>query len=969
MRYKLDEIREELHELRQFSDQQHQHIQRQIDVLTQKLRDIALDDIQEEEREEVLEMASPPVPPKHSTQPSPAKPTVAAPVQETSRTQAVQPPTPPVEEGPSFSEFLLNFIFSIGPLESFKDWFLDIFLHYKKEKKLPVFFLTIFGFTAMIIGIGFLLQHAATQYFNIGIEWVTLVLGGSTTSLLLWWSKRLHNKDVRYQEFASAIQALVISINYLIIAFVISYSSSLWIGGSLILFNTAFSLFIAFRFETRIVATLTLLGGAFAPMMLPTSNQPIGYLYYLLILISASIYVGQRIQWKNLTYLAFALGVVLLETVISTLSDETSTVPYLIYIHIFAYLFLYIGLFDGKKLQKLDKENLGLLATNIGLFLTNIYLLSPTEELAGTLYVINAFLPISILLVFRKKLSSQFIPVLTALSTGLLALGIQFLLTPSLKGVVWGAEALLLVYLGYAYQLKSLRKQGGILYVIAIATLLYRSTEILALFSLNYEGVLLSTSFIHWLEVGILSTILTGIGLYFLKSSNDSSTVKIIQLQELLLAVWIGITFSIVAIYQFQAFAFCSFVLPMLGFIYWGQKRNKILIEQIGWLFGGMILIGFLVGLQESGVYAFHLQPIYGKASILLSWTLIWSIRYYYQYLLKTKEHWSKHLQTVSYLLLPLAVIGSFNRHLPALVNTGIWVGMLGAFILYETFKKEAYRVQTLLLMGAGLLTLLMRTESLWINASMGAISLLSIFFYVKGSQIQGNKKAAPWSLLLNIALYYLPIVVGIVYWEYSDNLYRSLLITLVSSLLLTMGHKPLTVIKHTLPYFYWLTSIVFGVVVFVKATAWTFDLSYPITLTSTIGTLVLCGLHLLFVYRNPAWFEEKGKQIALWWFNLSVVGSYALLLNHIGIQFTEPTFTVLLVLHGIIILFHTTKPAYHFLNKLQLLLLGAGALKLFLMDLAGFSLVEKTIAFIIVGALCLGAAYGWMKLKSKQDL
>ncbi|MEH0156113.1 DUF2339 domain-containing protein [Limibacter armeniacum] len=967
MDFELNELKREIANLQLFSNRQYEQIQNEITLLSDRLMTLELKKASQEQVEET------PLPTQEETQPETIFSSDAQSLTQEEPAQVETIVTPHIPKTPKkkavpLSTLLFNALLSFGPLESFKDWFMDVYLHYKEEKKLPVFFLTIFGFAAMIIGVGFLLQQVATQYFNIGTEWVVLILGGSTTSVLLLWSKKLHHKDERYQEFASAIQALMISMNYLIIAFVINNNDSSWLGSLLILLNTSLSLFIAFRFETRIVATLTLLGGALAPMMLESSSAPIGYLVYLLLLISASIYVGKRIKWESISYLGFALGVVLMELIFNDLEQTSSTFPYLIYAHVFTYFFIYIGLFDGKKLRPLEKENLGLLITNLAIFLTNIYLLSPQEHTAGWLYVANAVIPITVLLKFRKTLSKKYTPILIAMATGLTALGIQFLFTPSLKGIVWGAEALLLMYFGYAYSIKSLRNQGQLLYLVAVATILYRSVAIISMLTVDYTGALFTEAFIHWIEAGVLFAFMAGIAVYFNRKINDIDTRQIAKLQEGLLAIWSSITFAITAFYFLDRYAFCSFLIPMLTLLYWGNKRERQLINLLGWASGALILVGFFYGIGESEALVFHQQPAYGKTAAILSWLVMWSIRYYFQYILQDKKHWSKHLQTVAYLIIPIAIIGSFNRHLPNLMNTGLWVGMLGSFILYQVFQKNVYRIQTYFILITALLTILMRQELIWINVLSGFIILTALFFYLKGYKMSYNEKAAEWKGLLRVAVYYVPIVGGIVFWEYSGNLYQAILVTLVPSLMIALAHKQLTIVKGSLYKYFWIMTGLFGALVTLKAIMWVVFDSTPITFTSVFITALLNIAYLGFAYGKKSWLKENGQKVALWVFNITLVATYALVLNYLGIHFSNPAFTVLLVIHGILILFHTTKPNYQFLNRLQLILLASGALKLFLFDLSGFSLVEKTIAFIIVGLLCLGAAFGWMKLRNKSN-
>ncbi|MGA1824324.1 MAG: hypothetical protein ACMUIP_06620 [bacterium] len=66
-----------------------------------------------------------------------------------------------------------------------------------------------------------------------------------------------------------------------------------------------------------------------------------------------------------------------------------------------------------------------------------------------------------------------------------------------------------------------------------------------------------------------------------------------------------------------------------------------------------------------------------------------------------------------------------------------------------------------------------------------------------------------------------------------------------------------------------------------------------------------------------------------------------------------------------IFLLFHARYPSYHSLYKLALLLFTSVIIKVILFDMVGFTVFQKIIAFMIMAAILLGAAY----VLQKQDL
>lgn len=67
---------------------------------------------------------------------------------------------------------------------------------------------------------------------------------------------------------------------------------------------------------------------------------------------------------------------------------------------------------------------------------------------------------------------------------------------------------------------------------------------------------------------------------------------------------------------------------------------------------------------------------------------------------------------------------------------------------------------------------------------------------------------------------------------------------------------------------------------------------------------------------------------------------------------------TVAMVVHAIALLAQLLRPKFAGLRLLTVVLFTAALGKLFLVDLVAASSLQKVVAFIALGALCLGAAY-----------
>ena len=86
------------------------------------------------------------------------------------------------------------------------------------------------------------------------------------------------------------------------------------------------------------------------------------------------------------------------------------------------------------------------------------------------------------------------------------------------------------------------------------------------------------------------------------------------------------------------------------------------------------------------------------------------------------------------------------------------------------------------------------------------------------------------------------------------------------------------------------------------------------------------------------------------------------------GYDALGPALTIVLTIHGIYLIFQTMQKKYKFLNYLTITIFGSIVLKLYLMDLKDFSMIEKIVVFLVLGVSLLGSAYFFQKLKNKRE-
>lgn len=394
-----------------------------------------------------------------------------------------------------------------APLADMSAFFVKTYNRYKEKNQLPVFFMTLAGIAALLFGFGYLMQLSVSYLGEIG-ELLKVAVGFVSSSGIAWWATVLGRKHKRYGDFSSALLGLSVSLNYVFIYFLVDMNAFGLFAGSVagfaaIFLNTVWAVFLALRYETKIVAVLSLLGGAFAPMYLSTSGNSLAYFAYLWILSASSIFVAYRIKWKILGVLAFITTTGIVELALLNNQISLPRGIMLIFAHAFAYLFMWISLFDGRKMvEKLDKTAIVLLAGNMSVLLFNLfYLFDGSEQIftLGLLYVGNALFFFPGLWLLQRRANKQMRLLLLVIAGTFVAFALPAMFDTNLLGLFWSIEALALVFLGYNFALPNVRKEGYLLLLIALGKI---ALTFDSLWFLSANTGLLTSGFYNLLSLG-----------------------------------------------------------------------------------------------------------------------------------------------------------------------------------------------------------------------------------------------------------------------------------------------------------------------------------------------------------------------------------------------------------------------------------------------------------------------------------
>lgn len=587
-----------------------------------------------------------------------------------------------------------------APIAQFKSYFLEIYFHYKRQNKLPVFFMTIGGMAALLFGFGYLMQEASSFFYEVA----KTVAGFAAAGGALLWGKTLIKNHEKYNEFGSALFGLGISLSYLMMYFLSSSTvfpifNGPIIGLLLILLNTLLATWLALRFETRIVAVLSLIGGAFAPFYLNQAVTSPFYFTYLWLLCVASIYVAGKISWKPLGTLAFLVTTAVTEFVVFESADSLSLPIFTLLFHAFLYLFLYYALFEKRQPKfSLIKEEVLIVAVSVSVFLLNMYLLydvatfTGAKTILGIIYLANAGVMIGGFFRFRNQLPKPMQLLFFILAGSFAGLAVPALFGQEFMSLFWGLEGIALITCGFLFHLYDVRKEGYIITLVAVAYSIFTWSTIA-----EQWGVQLWTlGFANYLILGgiilILHLLLTA-SFPFKGIEGDRSSGERLLSKILLegFSFWMMGCWTIAGQFYLGDLWYNLAIIPMLGLAWWGNKKNLKITEWLG--LKQFLLLGYaaIISIQEVESLRFTSQTILGKFAYGEIVLLLWGLQLFYEKLMPNSKNLviMKVLREAFYIAVPWMVLTFTRRYAPEFIPLGFALSAALAFGLWELLKKQ----------------------------------------------------------------------------------------------------------------------------------------------------------------------------------------------------------------------------------------------------------------------------------------
>lgn len=856
----------------------------------------------------------------------------------------------------------------LSPLLRFTRYFVEVFKFYRKQKNLPAFFLTSGGIVFLLLAFIYVFQYIPSDYSET-IKIIGSVTFSVSTMILATW---LIKKDSKYDDFGSALLGLANALNYLIIFFLSGSTVFLipdHISFILIVLNTILSSWLAFKFETKVVAVVSLLGGAFSPFYLISDFVSLPYFVYLWLLCVASIYISFRIKWEILGVLALlsysaVIGVALTQHI---LAIEYST--FLAIFHSFHFLFFHHSLFNGTIHKKsLSKEAALLLTGNVMVFISGMIFLGIHHEsytTLGSFFFFNATVFLIGFIAMNKRLSNRMrvlYMTLIALFTGIC---ISIILEQDMIGIIWSLEGIALIFCGYLFSLRTVRIEG----YGAVGIGIFQIAQ-------TFDQIQVTNVGKSFWNMGFVNLLMLAIVIIVLKILIDKFRAGSVRYERILSYIFFElfsgvflVAILIIGFFYANELTYNLAIILVFILTWWGVRFKLPYTEAAGLFLYFLIVLGVINSMIATESFSFQEQTFLGKMAMVEALAVLFLLHYFYVKVLPTSRMLFviQILRVVFFLLLPVAALPSVYINYREYFVMALWFGVLLNFLLAELIRKKVLVIEIYVLVAVA---------SAWLFTSINyqnlgvSLAVLSFIYIYKRAYAVHVSKTSSLRFLFSYILYYWGFTLSYMYYV---NISPDLWPTVCYLTTIVFFRKYFQPIRNNYKFAYNL-SIAFLILTLLQfywdhillSTEMSPTMSWRILFLAPVAVL----LYHLIIYSKSVYFLRNSngfnRYLNLYLLNCLNIFIYT---GYIGIflqNWSGLVLTIIYSIHGVILLFNSLNPRFRHLIFFSIGLFTIVVVKLLISDLNNFSVFEKIIATMGVGILLLVSAYIYTRFKHK---
>ncbi|MGI2165467.1 DUF2339 domain-containing protein [Shewanella oncorhynchi] len=920
-----------------------------------------------------------------------------------------------VQAASQFDELLSQGLAAVmAPFAAVNEQVKSFYHHYQAKGLGPVFLMTVAGIITLTLGFGYLLQYSINHWFS---ELGKALLGFASANAIIVGGIFIRQKRAGMADFGSGIVGLGLILNYLCAYFIGPYFELIPNSASfiLLLLITLAGYGLSMRLDAKVIAVIALVGGSTAPMMLLSqSYAPLLYLPYLLLIGAGALAQSRKLKWPLLLEITALLHIGCIEAFshfIELPLGDIGGVSLLALISINAFFYLYgiTGLlFTQQFTHQNEKHNAlshRILALPIALLAFVLLELTQFTEFAGQIFAANALICAALYWKRTGNLEKARNGLLLVFAGSFAGFAALYLLSHDFLGLVLLLEALLLLWIGTKEELISVRAEA---YVLLLMGLGLNASSVLTGMSL------LESSFIDGAPISPLSAF--GFPLLALALS-CAALVLVIQLltlhhallsplesqlnrvlKELLSGFYVATI--ILAAYLLSSDYYLA-ILPLVSLLllYLSAKDRLVISEFAAWLLLLPLLFKVVEGITLADSFSFSAQPLMAKLArfelfIALLLAHYW-YRHHYKDALFAKAAYT--MQIFCYLLLPLILLPKVIRNHWEYTAIALWLSTFMSLGLAYFVKHKSLNIEAKILTW---LAVLMTASLCLIHAWQGLAALAVGALFMGFTLLRYRQLPETWRPLLQLqwqlSPYYFALVLAVIVYGFNHSELVGIAMTALAlsgyfALLIQRGLSLRGVSQRSVGQASY--SAKFPLAAEIQAAIKeSYHLAYGLTLGLALLPIMLHFELTLGLNRDNASFMlieflslallarlilQHGAAIRLhrrilplqglkWGWHLLLALSYFMWSYSFDNIIAAPLSAILLVIHGSVLMFISLKPQNADMIRLAAGLFTLSTLKVLLLDMASFELVQKVIAFMLIGVILLTVSYFYQKARNR---
>ena len=435
----------------------------------------------------------------------------------------------------------------------------------------------------------------------------------------------------------------------------------------------------------------------------------------------------------------------------------------------------------------------------------------------------------------------------------------------------------------------------------------------------------------------------------------------------------------------------CLAIVPMAVHIYRSTALGSSFLYWFGQAHWAILVGGLLAGAVAAGAVSFHRLDWPARIVVLEIGALTWALEWYYARAVvvmlgeRRRRLWprlmaARALRLLLYVLVPVVTLPTWTRLTGDEPGLGIWGSCViahGLALLVGTGRRAVIRAGGLRVHGEALVAnearlFVVVTASLGIAAAFLSEDLLILgvglvvlagLSLLTGAERWRQESAALYRSDVVCLLHYLGATMFLVVYEVSgEEAWAFAGVVLWYTVLLRLAPRVRRV--------RWVIRSAF-VMVWLAAACGLAMSNVGLSALVTAPMIVVCLFFLTYRAGRYQRFYRKllgPPAVKYGLLHAAVVVAYMVVAKVTGFGALGAWVTVALVVHATIVLFSSQSTGLGGTLRIAVGIYGLAVVKILFADIAGFSTLEKTLAFMAIGVILLGAAYGFQRLRDSTS-